>query len=340
MSRCIQLACLLAGMVSLAFEKPLPAEEPAPAPKINAEKPPEPAPAGMAWIPGGWFWMGEENSDDSRPLHLVYVDGFWMDKVEVTNEEFGRFVKATEYLTIAERTPNPKEFPGIPVDKLKPFSIVFASPSRKVDLRTDPLACWTVSYGASWKHPEGPKTGLDGRAKHPVVQICWHDAVAYCKWAKKRLPTEAEWEFAARGGLDRKRYCWGDDRKPGGKWAANVWQGEYPYKNTAKDGFEQTAAVGSFPANGYGLYDMAGNASEWCSDWYHPEAYTKEPRRNPKGPERSEDPNEPGVPKRVQRGGSFLCARSYCRCDLAGGRSKGEPSSATNHSGFRCVRDR
>ncbi len=217
---------------------------------------------------------------------------------------------------------------------------MFRSPTEKVDLQKDHLAWWALVYGASWKHPEGPASDLKGREKHPVVHICWQDAVAYCKWVKKRLPTEAEWEFAARGGLDRKKYCWGDELLPGGKWQANIWQGEFPYKNTAADGFAGTAPVGSFPANGYGLHDMAGNVWEWCADLYHPEAYQKRPKRNPKGPERSSDPDEPNTVKRVQRGGSFLCADNYFVGYQVGARGKGEASSAANHTGFRCVRDR
>ena len=310
--------------------------------KINANKPPDPAPEGMAWIPGGWFWMGSEDEDfpDSKPVHLVYVDGFWMDKTEVTNEEYARFVKAAGYVTVAEKQADPKDFPGIPAKNLKPFSIVFKQlgPNDMFDLKSH-QGWWDIGYGASWKHPEGPKSDLKGREKHPVVHICWLDAMAYCKWAKKRLRTEAEWEFAARGGLDRKKHCWGDELTPNKKWQCNIWQGNFPIKNTKEDGFERTAPVGSFPANGYGLFDMAGNAWEWCSDWYHPETYTKEPRRNPKGPASGFDPNEPGHPKRVQRGGSFLCADNYCARYIVGARGKGEISSAAVHTGFRCVRN-
>ncbi|HYT94195.1 MAG TPA: SUMF1/EgtB/PvdO family nonheme iron enzyme, partial [Gemmataceae bacterium] len=232
--------CLLSGLVCLpllfgegfAGEKKASQETP----QINPHKPPGPAPEGMVWIPGGSFWMGSDDFPDSRPVHLVYVDGFWMDTTEVTNEGFAKFVKATDYKTVAEQQPDPKDFPGAPPEKLKPFSIVFKPPKEKVAL-TDHRAWWEVEYGASWKHPEGPGSNLKGRERHPVVHIAWPDAVAYCKWAKKRLPTEAEWEFAARGGLDRKPYCWGDELKPRGRWQANIWQGEFPLKNTAEDGF-------------------------------------------------------------------------------------------------------
>jgi formylglycine-generating enzyme required for sulfatase activity len=305
--------------------------------RINSNKPPGPAPEGMTWIPGGWFWMGNDDFDDAEPVHLVYVDGFWMDKTEVTNEDFSRFVEATGYTTVAEKKPDPKDFPDVPLKDLRPFSIVFKQPGPKdkIDLQDYP-SWWAIGYGACWKHPEGPKSDLKGRQKHPVVHVCWHDAVAYCKWAKTRLPTEAEWEFAARGGLDRKTYCWGDELKPKGKWQCNIWQGEFPRNNTIEDGFERTAPVGSFPPNGYGLSDMAGNAWEWCSDWYDPKTYSKEPRRNPKGPNKSNDPKEP---QRVQRGGSFLCADNYCKRYLPGARGRGEPSSANNSTGFRCVRE-
>jgi formylglycine-generating enzyme required for sulfatase activity len=291
----------------------------------------------MVWIPGGEFWMGSTAFEDAQPVHRVHVGGFWMDKTEVTNEQFARFVKATGYRTVAEKQPDPKEFPDIPKDKLKPFSIVFKQPAPDalIDLKNH-LSWWELNYGASWKHPEGPGSNLKARESHPVVHVCWHDAIAYCKWAKKRLPTEAEWEFAARGGLDRKKYGWGDELTPKKKWQCNIWQGNFPLQNTREDGFERAAPVGSFPVNGYGLADMAGNVWEWCHDWYDAETYTKEARRNPKGPATSGDAIEP---KRAQRGGSFLCADNFFAGYDAGARGKGEPSSAGNHNGFRCVRD-
>jgi sulfatase modifying factor 1 len=297
------------------------------------------APDGMIWIPGGEFLMGDTDPifPDAKPVHRVYVDGFWMDRTEVTNAQFARFVQATGYVTVAERPPNPKEFPTVPQEKLVPGSIVFSPPDKEVSL-DQPLSWWRYVPGANWRHPEGPGSNLRGRENHPVVHICWYDARAYAKWAGKRLPTEAEWEYAARGGLEQKRYCWGDELLPGGKWQANIWQGDFPRRNTKEDGFERTAPVGSFPANGYGLFDMSGNVWEWCADWYRPDYYAKSPGRNPQGPDSSFDPSEPNLPKRVQRGGSFLCSDVYCARYRPGARGKGEPGSAASHIGFRCVR--
>jgi formylglycine-generating enzyme required for sulfatase activity len=304
----------------------------------------------MVWVPGGEFFMGVAKEKvpggaarlfrDASPVRKVYVDGFWMDRTEVTNEQFARFVKATGHVTLAERKPDPRDFPGVPPEKIpaEPFSIVFEMPKATAE-NVESLSWWKAVQGASWKHPEGPGSDLKGRDKHPVVHVGWDDAVAYCKWAKKRLPTEAEWEFAARGGLDRKLYCWGDERTPNKKWMCNVWQGKFPLKNTAEDGFAGTAPVGSFPANGYGLHDMAGNVWEWCADWYRPDYYEDGPAKNPKGPATSYDPFEPGIPKRVQRGGSFLCADDYCMRYLPGARNKAEPKSPISHTGFRCVQD-
>jgi sulfatase modifying factor 1 len=291
---------------------------------------------GMVWIPGGTFWMGSKEFDDALPVHKVLVDGFWMDKTEVTNAQYATFVKATGYVTVVERTPEPKQA----ALQLKPFSLVFHAPDRRID---DPFHCdvgewWRPVPGACWKHPEGPTGDLKGRDDHPVVHICYDDAVAYAQWAGKRLPTEAEWEFAARGGLDRNTYAWGNQFKPKGKLMANTWQGEFPNHNTMEDGFLGTASVGSFPANGFGLHDMAGNVWQWCSDWYQPKYLLDLPQRNPQGPASSNDPLEPGVPKRVQRGGSFLCCDNYCVRFKVGGRGKGEPDSTANHIGFRCVK--
>jgi formylglycine-generating enzyme len=222
---------------------------------------------------------------------------------------------------------------------LKPFSLVFQMPNKAVQPKgADPGLWWRPVAGASWKHPEGPGSNLVGRENHPAVHICYEDAEAYAKWAGKRLPTEAEWEFASRGGLDRKPYVWGDELKPHGKLMANTWQGEFPHRNTMEDGYLGTAPVASFPANGFGLYDMAGNVWEWCSDWYQPRYPTAFGERNPQGPTTSHDPTEPGVPKRVQRGGSFLCCDNYCTRYMTGARGKGEPESSANHIGFRCVR--
>jgi sulfatase modifying factor 1 len=307
--------------------------------KLNDSRPPADAPSEMAWIPGGTFWMGDADQQfpDAHPEHLVEVDGFWLDKHEVTNSEFARFVEATGYRTIAEQPLDPAQFPGVPVEDLKPGSIVFSPPPGDVPL-DDHLVWWRYVPGANWRHPEGPDSTIADRPTHPVVHIAWHDAVAYAAWADKRLPTEAEWELAARGGLDRQRYCWGNELRQGTDWRANIWQGRFPNQNTAADGFRATAPVGSYPANGYGLFDMAGNVWEWCADWYRPDYYLHSPARNPQGPDSSFDPQEPDQQKRVQRGGSFMCSDLYCTRYVPGSRGKGEPTSAAGHIGFRCAR--
>ena len=300
-------------------------------------------PPGMVWIPGGEFWMGSDEPEfpDARPWHRVYVDGFWMDKTEVTNAQFEKFVKATGYITVAEKAPTKEEFPTAPPENLVAGSVVFTPPDHRVPL-DDHLQWWSYVKGANWRHPTGPGSDLKGKEENPVVHIAYEDALAYCKWAGKRLPTEAEFERAARGGLDRKSYVWGDEFRPGGKWMANTFQGHFPDKNTGEDGFVATAPVGSFPSNGYGLFDMAGNVWEWCSDWYRPDYYQTLAdhggvARNPQGPSDSFDPSEPGTKKRVHKGGSFLCTDQYCTRYEPGGRGKGEPDTGTNHLGFRCV---
>jgi formylglycine-generating enzyme required for sulfatase activity len=263
------------------------------------------------------------------------MDGFFIDKTEVTNRQFEAFVRATGYVTTAERKPDPKDFPDVPPEKLVPGSIVFTPPTHDVSY-DDPLAWWSYVPGACWRHPEGPASTLDGRENHPVVHVCWDDAAAFARWAGKRLPTEAEWEYAARGGLERKRYVWGDELLPGGRWQVNNWQGRFPVENTVADGYPRTAPVGSFPPNGFGLFDMAGNVWEWCADWYRP-GYHPEQRTNPHGPPSSYDPVEPGASKRVQRGGSFLCSDLYCTRYLPGSRGKGATDSGASNLGFRCV---
>jgi formylglycine-generating enzyme required for sulfatase activity len=298
--------------------------------------PPPAAPPGMVWIPGGTFLMGTDDPrfPDSGPVHKVTVGGFWMDKTEVTNADFEKFADATRYVTVAE-----KPMAG-PNGGLPPGSFVFV-PGRRVEGREHPVASWfKFVEGADWRHPEGPgSTWKGGRENHPVVHVCYDDAAAYTAWAGKRLPTEAEWEFAARGGLEGRKFPWGDELKPNGKWMANVWQGEFPKMNTMDDGFLTTAPVGSFPPNAYGLYDMAGNVWEWCADWYRPDYFASSPAQNPKGPNSSLDPDEPGVPKRIQRGGSFLCDENVCARYFLGSRMKGDTGSAANHIGFRCVKD-
>ena len=303
-----------------------------------------PAPAGMVWIPSGTFTMGcdDPRTPDAQPLHPVALDGFWMDATPVTNEQFQKFVDATHYVTVAERKPDPKDYTGVPADKLVAGSAVFQKPPHDVPLE-DPYQWWKYVAGADWRHPEGPQSDLKGRENHPVVQICFEDAQAYAKWAGKRLPTEAEYEYAARGGLDRKRYSWGEDLTPRGKYVANIWTGNFPSENTAADGYEGTSPVKAFPPNGYGLYDMGGNVWSWCSDWYRPDYYqtldATKPTKNPQGPPDSNDPGEPGVPKRVLRGGSFLCAERYCTRYLVGSRGKGAPDSAAPNIGIRCVKE-
>jgi formylglycine-generating enzyme len=302
------------------------------------------APPGMVWIPEGRFWMGTAHMEDAQPVHEVEVKGFWMDRTDVTNEEFTRFVKATGYLTIAERPLDPNQFPNLGPDELAAGSVVFTPPGNPISLN-DPLAWWRFVRGANWRHPDGPNSGLRGKEKYPAVHIAWADAMAYAKWAGKRLPTEAEWEFAARGGLDRQNYVWGNELKPDGKWRANTFQGHFPDHNTSEDGYAGVAPVASFAANGYGLYDMSGNVWQWVSDWYRPDYYAQfgrdgMPVVSPQGPRDSFDPQEPGVQKRVQKGGSFLCTDQYCERYMPGARGKGDPETGTNHLGFRCVRSR
>ena len=314
---------------------------------------PYPPPEGMAWIPGGEFSMGAGDPPDandvgmkatldSRPIHRVYVDGFFMDKTDVTNAEFAKFVEATGYVTIAERKPQAEDFPGAPAENLVAGSVVFSPPDHPVPLDNH-FQWWDYIKGANWRHPLGPESGIKGKEKYPVVQIAYADAVAYAKWAGKRLPTEAEWEFAARGGAAGKPFVWGDTFRPNGKWMANTHEGHFPDKDTGDDGYSGIAPVAQYPANAYGLYDMAGNVWQWTSDWYSPDYYqalaaTGAVARNPKGPESPFDPAEPTERKKVHRGGSFLCTDQYCSRYIVGTRGKGEVSTGTNHLGFRCVR--
>ena len=278
---------------------------------------------------------------DARPIHRVAVDGFWIDQFEVTNDQFAQFVKATGYVTVAERTPTAAEFPGAPAENLVAGSVVFTPPPQQVPLDNH-YRWWSYVKGANWRHPQGPSSSIDGRGGYPVVHVAYEDAEAYARWAGKRLPTEAEWECAARGGTAGMLYAWGDELRPGGKWMANIWQGQFPVSDTADDGFAGIAPVGQFPPNGYGLYDMAGNVWEWCSDWYRADSYSEQAAggvaRNPQGPATSLDPAEPGQAKRVHRGGSFLCTEQYCTRYMIGTRGKGEISSGSNHLGFRCVK--
>jgi len=337
-----------------------PEVQPSPAPAFAPTVPnpgPAPGPArpGMVWIPGGEFSMGAEDPrglahggpdpmSDARPIHRVYVDGFFMDQTEVTNEQFAKFVKATGYLTVAERKPRAEDFPGAPPENLVAGSVVFTPPARAV-LLDNHYQWWNYLRGANWRHPQGPGSSLKGWEKCPVVHIAYEDALAYAEWAGKRLPTEAEWEFAARGGLSGKVYPWGDELQPGGRWMANTHQGRFPIEDKAEDGLRGSGPVAQFPPNGYGLYDMSGNAWEWVSDWYRPDyftqlAATRGVTRNPRGPETPYDPSEPTEKKRVHRGGSFLCTEQYCTRYMIGTRGKGEVSTGSDHLGFRCVRTR
>lgn len=282
--------------------------------------------------------MGSNDYADSRPLHRVTVSAFWMDEHEVTNAQFAAFVAATGYTTVAERKPAAKDYPGVADSLLVAGSAVFTPPAESVPL-ADPLLWWRYVAGANWRHPLGPQSSVDGKETEPVVQVCYADAAAYAKWAGKRLPTEAEWEYAARAGRKTSAYYWGDELKPNNHWVANIFQGSFPDSNAAEDGFRLLAPVKSFPPNAFGLYDMEGNAWEWCSDFYRADYYTKSPQKNPKGPATSYDAEEPVLEKHVQRGGSFLCSDAYCMRYKAGSRGKGETFSASNNLGFRCVKD-
>jgi len=325
------------------------------APTIEKKNPPpQDQPDGMTWIPGGEFSMGAQDppdmnpvgmnaTKDSRPIHRVYVDGFWMDRTDVTNKQFAEFVRATDYVTVAERRPSAKDFPTAPAENLVAGSVVFAPPDHPVPLN-DYFQWWSYIKGANWRHPLGPNSDIKGKENYPVVQVAYEDAIAYAKWAGKRLPTEAEWEFAARGGQAGKIFVWGDEFRPNGKWMANTFQGHFPDTDSGADGYVGIAPVAQFPANPYGLYDMAGNVWQWTSDWYRPDYYRELASaggiaRNPQGPATSFDPDEPDQPKKVHRGGSFLCTDQYCSRYIVGTRGKGEPSTGTNHLGFRCVKD-
>ncbi|MBN9118183.1 MAG: formylglycine-generating enzyme family protein [Planctomycetes bacterium] len=296
----------------------------------------------MVLVPGGTFWMGRENGPaDESPVHEVTVGPFQMDATEVTVGQFAAFVKATGYVTVAERPFDERKYPNAPLEFRKPGSAVFVPMDVPVhgpwDTPTPPW--WRYVPGANWRRPEGPQSSVKGKKNYPAVQIAWEDAGAYAQWAGKRLPTEAEWEWAARGGLDRKPYCWGD-AKPGegGKWYANAYQGKFPAEDTGADGFIGLAPVKSFPPNGYGLYDMSGNAWEWCSDWYDPKYYAVSPKDNPKGPESGPPVEGEFQPQKVRRGGSFLCDDSYCHRYVPSARDKNPTDSSANHTGFRCVK--
>ncbi|MFL5245206.1 MAG: formylglycine-generating enzyme family protein [Gemmataceae bacterium] len=310
-------------------------------------------PQGMVWIPGGEFTMGNSAPDAPAaegPAHRVRVDGFWMDETDVTNARFRAFVDATGYVTTAERTPTldeimrqaPRGAPPPKQQDLVPGSVVFVPPEHPVSL--DDVRQWQKWIpGASWRHPEGPGSSIDGRDDHPVVHVSWDDATAYAQWAGKRLPTEAEWEFAARGGLDGKKYVWGDEPFSDEHPQCNIFQGHFPDRNTTTDGYARTSPVKAFHANGYGLYDMSGNVWQWCNDWFLPDAYIADAGRgitvNPQGPAASFNARV-RPPERVQRGGSFLCCVGYCFNYRPSARLGCTPDTGMSHLGFRCVKDK
>ena len=297
----------------------------------------------MVWIPGGTFLMGsDDHYPEEAPAHPVTVGGFWMDRHTVTNAEFARFVRKTRHLTVAEQAPDPADYPGAKPELLVPASTVFRQPPRRVDLGNH-YNWWTYVPGADWRHPQGPGSSVKKKPDHPVVHVAFQDVEAYAAWAGKQLPTEAEWEFAARGGLDAATYAWGEELTPERRWMANTWQGEFPIENTKQDGYEGTAPVGSYPPNGYGLHDMIGNVWEWTTDWYQAHGETSHAcctAANPLGGERhhSIDPNDRvGVPRKVMKGGSHLCAPNYCRRYRPAARMPQPIDTATSHLGFRCI---
>jgi formylglycine-generating enzyme required for sulfatase activity len=311
-----------------------------------AEPPDRKVPPGMGWIAGGEFTMGSTVAlarTDERPPHRVRLDGFWLDATEVTNAQFRHFVEATGYVTTAEQTPKledimaqlPPGSPSPPAEMLVPGSLVFVLPSQGA------AGGWEMRLGAQWRQPTGSGSSLGGKDEHPVVHVSWFDATAYCRWVGKRLPTEAEWEYAARGGLEEQPYVWGTEPPDAGPARANTWQGAFPVVNTGADGHLTTSPVRSFAPNGYGLYDMGGNAWEWVQDWYRPDIYARRASQgivvNPQGPDSSYDPHEPTVPKRVHRGGSYLCHESYCSGYRPSARMKASPDTSLSHTGFRCM---
>jgi len=306
----------------------------------------------MILIPAGTFMMGSDNeqaSADEWPVHKVSVSAFYMDRTEVTNAQFKQFVDATGYVTLAERTPDWNELSkSLPPGTAKPHDSLLQAASLVFSLTQGPVSLldfnqwWRWQPGANWKHPQGPGSNIIGKEHYPVVHISWFDAMAYCEWAGKRLPTEAEWEWAAKGGRDNNIYPWGNEHVNAGKPKANSWDGYFPYYNEQKDGYVRSSPVASYPSNGYGLHDMAGNVWEWCSDWYDATYYQSVANvqsNNPKGPEKSNDPQEPFSQKRSLRGGSFLCNDSYCSGYRVARRMKSTPDTGLEHTGFRCVKD-
>jgi formylglycine-generating enzyme required for sulfatase activity len=299
----------------------------------------------MVWVPGGTFLMGSDHHyPEEAPAHKVKVAGFWIGAYAVTNAEFGRFVDATGYVTVAERPADPADYPGAQPELLVPASVVFKKTRGPVDL-SNPYNWWTYVAGADWRHPRGPDSDVDNLLDHPVVHVAYEDVEAYTRWRGQELPSEAEWEFAARGGLDGVEFTWGNEYMPSGRPMANTWQGEFPWQNRVEDGYEWTAPVGSFPPNGYGVYDMAGNVWEWTTDWFQDHSRSIKSAcctiDNPRGGERDQscDPRTPTIkiPRKVMKGGSYLCAPNYCRRYRPAARMPQPIDTSTCHLGFRCV---
>ena len=309
-----------------------------------AEAPGRAPAADMVWITGGTYRMGSDHHyPEEAPAHNVTVGAFWMSVHTVTNAEFERFVEETGYVTLAERPANPADYPGAKPEMLVPSSVVFKKTPGPVDMR-NPYNWWTYVAGANWRHPRGPGSSINGLRDHPVVHVAFEDAQRYAVWAGQELPTEAEWEFAARGGREEAEFAWGDEYMPGGTAMANTWQGEFPWQNLLEDGYEWTAPVGSFPPNAYGLYEMTGNVWEWTTDWYQDHGQIKKACctiDNPRGGEREQscDPRTPGIriPRKVMKGGSFLCAPNYCRRYRPAARMPQPIDTSTCHLGFRCI---
>lgn len=300
----------------------------------------------MIWIPGGTFKMGSDHHyREEAPARNVKVDGFWMDRTPVTNQEFQNFVASTGYVTFCEKVPEASMYPGALPEMLKPSSVVFVQPPQKVNLQNH-YQWWRFIAGAHWRQPQGPGSSLEGKENHPVVHVSFEDIEAYAKWAGKELPTEAEWEFAARGGLEDKEFAWGDELTPGGTHRANTWQGEFPWQNLDEDGFAGLSPVDAFPENGYGLLDMIGNTWEWTADWYATKDPLQKPKAccipaNPRGgkEEESYDQNQGvRIPRKVMKGGSHLCAPNYCRRYRPSARMAQPVDTSTSHLGFRCIR--